>query len=143
MEISEELLCLFSAEVTNQDGTYVIEVPKREVSIGGVEADDTHRVALLPHRQASQGKDPTSEKRLDREPEKDSRADGPPVEEGETRTVEIESIGDQGDGIARVERGYVVIVPETEKGEKVIIEIVDVKDNVAFAQVVERVNYYE
>lgn len=63
---------------------------------------------------------------------------GPPVQSGETREVEIETIGDQGDGIARVERGYVIIVPETETGVQVTIEITTVRENVAFGDVVER-----
>jgi predicted RNA-binding protein with TRAM domain len=66
-----------------------------------------------------------------------------PVEEGEERTVEIEDIGEQGDGITRVERGFVVIVPDTEQGERVTVEITDVRENVAFAEVVERRSYYE
>jgi predicted RNA-binding protein with TRAM domain len=62
----------------------------------------------------------------------------PPVDEGEQRTVEIEDIGNQGDGITRVERGFVVIVPETERGERVTVEITEVAENVAFAEVAER-----
>ncbi len=67
----------------------------------------------------------------------------PPVEEGETREVEIEDIGEQGDGITRVERGFVVIVPDTKESERVNIEITNVRQNVAFAEVVERLSYYE
>jgi len=67
----------------------------------------------------------------------------PPVEEGETRRVEIQDLGDQGDGITRVERGFVVIVPDTDQGERVEIEITDVRENVAFGDVVERLSYYE
>ena len=67
----------------------------------------------------------------------------PPVEEGEQRTVEIEDLGDQGDGITRVERGFVVIVPDSKQGERVTVEITDVQRNVAFAEVVERLDYYE
>jgi predicted RNA-binding protein with TRAM domain len=67
----------------------------------------------------------------------------PPVNEGETREVEIEDIGEQGDGITRVERGFVVIVPDTKESERVKIEITDVRQNVAFAEVVERLSYYE
>jgi predicted RNA-binding protein with TRAM domain len=52
-------------------------------------------------------------------------------------------IGDQGDGITRVERGFVVIVPDTKETERVTIEITDVRENVAFAEVVERVSYYD
>ncbi|WP_328766624.1 TRAM domain-containing protein [Haloarcula nitratireducens] len=71
------------------------------------------------------------------------QAQGPPVEEGETRRVEIEDIGEQGDGVARVERGYVVIVPDTELGERVAVEIQTVTENVAFAEVTERISYYD
>ena len=48
----------------------------------------------------------------------------------------IEDVGDQGDGIARVERGYVIIVPDTKLGDQVVIEIENVRQNVAFADVV-------
>ena len=58
---------------------------------------------------------------------------------GEIRYVEIESLGKQGDGIARSERGYVIIVPGSKVGEQVKIEIVDVKSNFAIANVVEDV----
>ena len=58
----------------------------------------------------------------------------PPVEPGEIRYVEIEDIGKQGDGIARVERGYVIIVPGTEIGERVKIEVTEVKSNFAVGE---------
>ena len=51
------------------------------------------------------------------------------------REVTIETIGDQGDGIAKVERGYVVIVPEAEPGDEVTVEITQARENLAFAQV--------
>jgi predicted RNA-binding protein with TRAM domain len=54
--------------------------------------------------------------------------------------MEIEDIGEQGDGIARVERGYVVIVPEAETSEEVIIEITKIQENAAFAEVVVGLN---
>ncbi|OYR53885.1 hypothetical protein DJ73_06175 [Halorubrum sp. Ea1] len=50
----------------------------------------------------------------------------------------MENIGEQGDGIAKIDRGYVVIVPETTVGERVTVELETVRDNVAFADVVER-----
>ena len=55
--------------------------------------------------------------------------------------MEITEIGDQGDGLTRVERGFVVIVPETQQGERVRIQVQTVKENVAFAEVVERFRY--
>ncbi|ELZ53165.1 hypothetical protein C465_01419 [Halorubrum distributum JCM 9100] len=57
---------------------------------------------------------------------------------GEVRDVTIETTGDQGDGIAKVERGYVVIVPGGQPGDEPSVEIEQVKENVAFASIVER-----
>lgn len=65
----------------------------------------------------------------------------PPVEEEETSQVEIETLGDAGDGIARVERGYVIIVPGTDVDERVRVKITDVQTNVAFASGVERIGH--
>ena len=62
----------------------------------------------------------------------------PPVEIGETREGEIDSIGDRGDGITRIDRGYVVIVPDTEVGDRATVRSETAKENVAFAEVVER-----
>jgi predicted RNA-binding protein with TRAM domain len=60
------------------------------------------------------------------------------VSEGEIREVEIENLGDKGDGITRIDGGYVVIVPDTEVGERVTIRLDDVQENVGFAEVVKR-----
>jgi len=137
MEISEELQCLFSGKVEERDGSYVVEVPEQEVRLGELQADETYRVAVLPAPAANEATN------TDATPEAEHAPQTPPVEEGEQRTVEIEDIGDQGDGITRVERGFVVIVPDTKQTERVTIEITDVRENVAFAEVVERVSYYE
>jgi predicted RNA-binding protein with TRAM domain len=68
--------------------------------------------------------------------ETDDASDGPPVTEGETRRLEIEDIGDQGDGLARVGPGYVVFVPDTEIGQQPLVRITTVRENVAFGEVV-------
>ncbi len=60
------------------------------------------------------------------------------MDEGEVRDVTIETTGDQGDGIAKVERGYVVIVPSGQPGHAPIVEVEQVQENVAFASIVER-----
>lgn len=138
MEISNDLLCLYTAEIERRDGSYVISVPEREVTTGDLEAGGTYRIAVLP-----QGREPTTSGEPATEPEREEPLQAPPVEEGETRRVEIEDIGEQGDGIARVERGFVIIVPDTEQGERVRIEITDVQQNVAFGEVVERLSYYD
>lgn len=61
-----------------------------------------------------------------------------PAEEGETREVEIEDLGDQGDGIARIDSGYVVFVPNTTLHERVTVEITDARDTMAFGEVIAR-----
>jgi predicted RNA-binding protein with TRAM domain len=94
-------------------------------------------VAVLPSSETNEAPNTDSESPPEQTPQT------PPVEEGEQRTVEIETIGEQGDGITRVERGFVVIVPDTEQSERVTIEITDVRETVAFADVVERVSYYQ
>ncbi|WP_254543314.1 TRAM domain-containing protein [Halomarina pelagica] len=128
MEISEKLLCLFSADVTAEGDRYTVEVPRREIDTGSIEPGETYRVALIAtgeqlEKGESGGRPPS-------EPQ-------PPVEVGEIRYVEIEDIGKQGDGIARVERGYVIIVPGADIGERVKVEISEVKSNFAVGDVIE------
>ncbi len=131
MEIPEELLCLYTARIENHDGTHVIDVPNRELLNGDIEAGGQYRVALLP----TSGSD-ESVSTEETEPTDDTEPRDPPVSEGDRRMVEIENLGDQGDGIARVERGYVVIVPDTDVGDEVTIEIEDLHPNFAMARVV-------
>ena len=127
MEISDKLLCLFSAEVEETEDRFVVEVPRREVEDGAVASGDTYRVALVAGETTASS---ASESEPSDEPQ-------PPVEEGEIRYVEIEDLGKQGDGIARVERGYVIIVPGGEVGERVKVEISEVKSNFAVGEILE------
>jgi predicted RNA-binding protein with TRAM domain len=134
MEISDKLLCLFSAEITEEDDRYLVEVPKREIDTGAVETGDTYRVALIS-RTDSTPAEPEDTPTASASPP--STEPQPPVEAGELRYVEIEDIGKQGDGIARVERGYVIIVPGAEVGERVKIEVSEVKSNFAVGEIIE------
>lgn len=127
MEIRDDLLCLFTSDVEARGGGGVIEVPASEVELGDLEAGTTYRVAIFEHGDGDDS----------RERSAPTGAPSPPVAEGEEIDVEIESIGDQGDGIARVDRGYVVIVPDTEVGDRATVEITTVKENMAFAEVLE------
>ena len=129
MEISNELLCLFSATVSEDDDRYVVELPRREIETGAVDPGETYRVAVISPSEDTEEPTPT-----EREPRPDEPQ--PPVEPGEIRYVEIEDIGKQGDGIARVERGYVIIVPDTEVGERVKIEVTEVKSNFAVGEAI-------
>lgn len=131
VEIPDSLCSLFSATIEEREGSYVIEVPSSEVDHEALTANETYRVALLDS--------PTST-----EPESTAgrgtmghSSSGPPVDEGEVRHVTIETVGDQGDGIAKVERGYVVIVPGAQPGDEPTIEIEQVQENVAFASILD------
>ncbi|WP_134670825.1 TRAM domain-containing protein [Halorussus marinus] len=135
MEISDKLLCLFSADVTIEDDKYVVEVPRREIETGSVEPGETYRVALIADDSESSSAESSS--KSESSGTSTSSEPQPPVEEGEIRYVEVEDIGKQGDGIARVERGYVIIVPDAEIGERVKVEITEVKSNFAVGEIIE------
>ncbi|WP_049926530.1 TRAM domain-containing protein [Halopiger goleimassiliensis] len=131
MEISEKLLCLFSTEVSAEEDRYVIEVPRQEVETGDIDPGEVYRVALISRAEADE------EGEASAQPQSAPSEPQPPVDVGETRYVEIEDIGKQGDGIARVERGYVIIVPGADVGERVKIEVTEVKSNFAVGEIIE------
>ncbi|MFT4946782.1 MAG: putative RNA-binding protein with TRAM domain [Natronomonas sp.] len=137
VEIPDSLQSLFTATVEQREDRYYIEIPESEIEHDAATLGETYRVAVLPHdtgsdQQPEPSQPSADESRAETEPRPD-----PPVDEGEVRTVEIESVGDQGDGIAKVERGYVVIVPDARPGEQPTVEIEQVKQNVAFARIVD------
>ena len=132
MEISENLLTLFSEEIEKQGNSFVVEIPDRELEIGEMNAGEIYRIAITARDSESRSRPDSTN--FD---STDSR-EGPPVEEGQILDVEIEDMGDQGDGITRVGPGYVVIVPETKVGDRVSVEIAEAKENVAFGNVIER-----
>jgi predicted RNA-binding protein with TRAM domain len=140
MNISERLQCLFSATIEENDDTYTITVPDTELDIGSLETAESYQVALLAESIEGQSGGMSTEQ-ISSEPSNGTPT--APVEVGEQRNVEIEDLGEQGDGITRVERGFVVIVPDTELGERVSVKIESVRDSVAFASVVERLSYYD
>ncbi|UCF07382.1 MAG: TRAM domain-containing protein [Thermoplasmata archaeon] len=57
----------------------------------------------------------------------------PPVKEGETYQVKIESIGREGDGIAKIE-GFVVFIPGVQVGDELDVKINKVTRRVAFGE---------
>ncbi len=128
MEISGKLLCLVSSRVERRNGSYVVEIPESEIEEGDLREGEVYSIGVLGSKKAKRG---------------DAGSGGggtqlqPPVEEGEIRYVEIEDLGKQGDGIARVERGYVIIVPDAEVGDRVKVEVDEVKENFAVGEVLE------
>ena len=133
VEIPDSLRSLFTTRVEERGGRYLIEVPKSEIEHEAALPGETYRVAILPTPEQVTGSTETSSSSDDH----DAGPPDPPVDEGEVRDVTIESVGDQGDGIAKVERGYVVIVPDARPGDQPTVEIEQVKENVAFARVID------
>lgn len=63
-----------------------------------------------------------------------------PIREGDERDVTVRTTGDEGDGIAKVERGFVLIIPDAEAGDEVRVTVTDVHETFAFARVVQRLD---
>ncbi len=127
---SSHITSKFTTRIEREGERYLIEVPAQEFDYGTLSEGDICRITI---EVVESGPNEDGERTQNEEP-------NAPVSIGDNRTVEIESIGDEGDGIARVDQGYVVIVPETEPGDKVEIEITDVTPNVGFAEVVDKSN---
>lgn len=137
IQIPDALYCLFSTEIKQHNRSFTIEVPSEEVEMGDIVAGETYRVAIVP---VSPSSDEQSGQRSQSRTQDDSRtapSQRPPVQKGEQRTVTIETTGDQGDGIARVECGYVVIVPGSVPGDELTVEIQLAKENFAMAEIVD------
>lgn len=129
--VPDDLLCLFSAKVEETNDGYSIEVPADQVGTGLVSKGEYYRIGLYPaHEQMDS---PGSE-----EPSELQTGHSPPVTVGGELKVEIEDIGDQGDGIARIGSGYVIFIPDAEIGDRVTIEITKARDTFAIGQVVDR-----
>ena len=134
VEIPDSLRSVFSATVEEHNGTYVIEIPSNEINQEALTADTTCRVAIL---KSPPPKPSTPQKSQAIHSQQDvSHSSGPPIEEGEVRDVTIETVGEQGDGIAKVEHGYVVIVPHGQPGDEVTVKVTQVQENVAFASII-------
>jgi predicted RNA-binding protein with TRAM domain len=150
VEITDSLACLFTGEVEERDGDHVVTIPQSEIEHATVAPNETYRVALI--RSDVEDDDADVESPTDATTERAvagngagstgarSPADtaaGPPVSEGDVREVTIETLGDKGDGIAKIERGYVVIVPDSKPGDEPTVKITSVRENVSFADVIE------
>lgn len=135
VNIPDSLRSLFSATVHKREDKYIVELPQDEIENGALAAEETYRVAVFQSPVSSE----SGGQSIPAQPcsRRNDQPAGPPVDEGEVRDVTIETVGDQGDGIAKVERGYVVIVPEAQPGDEPTIEIEQVRENVAFASVVD------
>ena len=59
-----------------------------------------------------------------------------PVRAGDELEVEVEGVGSEGDGVAKVE-GFTLFVPDTEAGDEVEVRVTDVRPRFGFAEKVE------
>ena len=159
VEITDSLACLYTGRVESRGDDYVVTVPASEIEHGSVSVGETYRIAVLDRAESgdeesasSAGDDAASVPDASGSSGETASDDGqrptsrgaagavqpdPPVSEGEVRNVTIETLGDKGDGIAKIERGYVVIVPDAEPGEEPTVEITSVRENVSFANIVD------
>ena len=130
--IPDRLECLFTALVEEDGDSHSIEIPREELEMETISAGETYRVVILGDTHPI-----GSESQQDETPAKSmaSSPPSPPISTGDVREVTIETLGDQGDGIAKIQRGYVLIVPGARPDDEVIVEITDVRQNVAFAEV--------
>lgn len=162
MDISPRLRSLFTGSIVGSSGKHYVEVPKREIVQGDVDPGKNYRIALIEigsstvestdsevaaddsikseHSDgsvdsgSSKSKYDTEKRASNRSPGRQVAHGQPPVSENEHLDVKIESIGDQGDGVAKV-GGFVVIVDDRglSPGDEVSVQITSVQDNCAFA----------
>lgn len=142
VEIPDSLECLYSAPVEVRDGAYAVDVPTPEVEQGKLETGETYRVAIFTQSTDSLQTEAQSSARESMS-SNGEYVEGPPVAEGEVRSVTIETVGEQGDGIAKVAHGYVVIVPDATPGQQPTVEIERVQENLAFARIVDDAEHPE
>ena len=139
VEIPDRLECLFSTSIDQQSGSYRIEVPRSELEKGTITDGETYRVAIVSSTPRSDDvgtrQQPDGASSSPRSDSDSPAQQEPPVEPGDVCEVTIESLGDQGDGIAKIDRGYVVIVPGTRPDDEVTVEIENARENLAFARV--------
>ena len=130
VEIPDQLECLFTASIAEDESSYSLEIPREELEIGQVSAGETYRVVILDESQHSSECQSAAASST-----AGASSPTPPVSSGDVREVTIESLGEQGDGIAKVERGYVLFVPGARPDDEVTVEITNARENFAFTRV--------
>jgi len=105
----------------------VVEVPN-DVD---VEAGSSYTIAVYP----AEATVDENQDRGDRERSSSGSRQTPPVRVGDLVDVTIESLGEEGDGVAKVAGGFTVFVPDGEVGDELTVEIETVKERFAFAEI--------
>lgn len=92
------------------------------------ELPDTIRVAV--YKTSDTAADPPRPSETTPPAEREPPASDPPVASGDYIDVEIQTLGEEGDGLAWHD-GFVIIVPGTTPGDEVVVEIERVQDTFA------------
>ena len=139
-EIPDSIRCVFTATVEENMGEHVVEIPASQIDHGTISPDETYRIVItdVPTQTSRSEPAPATDGHYPNARPRHPSERGPPVDEGDVLEVSIETIGDQGDGIAKVDRGFVIIVPESEPGDDLTVRIESVHENMAFAEIVKQ-----
>lgn len=140
--IPEELVYFSTHEIQQSDGQYEIQIPETHVDGSPLGESDEYRVAIMQTTDTQSSSQTASDSDSEKSTvsNRNSSTGGgyePPVSVGEELTVTIDSTGDQGDGIAHVAGGYVVVVEDASVGDELLVHIDSVKQNYSFASIVD------
>lgn len=135
VEIPDELVYAGTGEATVKNGELIISLGEVGDTPNGISEGEEYQVRLHESAdgEASQG---SGAEDTATGTDWTSTASDPPVTSGEYIDVEIESRGQQGDGVGKVAGGFVVIVPGASPGDHPTVRIEEVRENVAFAEIV-------
>lgn len=136
VEIPDNLRTLFSSRLEMQNDQYVFEVPAGEVESGAVNVGDSYRIAVVPTDTPARGPEAEPGRARESPSKRNESDDDAPVEEGDQLRVEIDELGDEGDGVATI-GGFVIFVDGAMPGDRPLVEIDSVSDTMAFATVVD------
>jgi len=133
---TDNVACRYTAQLVTKESRYVIEVPDAEVEFGPLTEDGAYRVTI-EHLAESQTSAADGAQKADGQ----SRTSGAqaPVTEGDRLDITIEDLGQQGDGIARVGPGYIIIVPGSSVGDTLTVEVQEVNPSFGFAEIVSQI----
>lgn len=138
MPIDDSLISMFHSTLktgSSRDEP-LVQVPSSELETGPLAEGETYRVAVLGPVEGSNNEGPVARVSGNNQDENPATSSEYPVAEGEQIEVVIEDIGDEGDGIAKV-NGYAVIVPDAELSEELVVEVNHTTGSHAFASPVE------
>lgn len=134
-EDTDAVACRYTAQVDTDSDGYHIPVPDAEVEFGPLSTNGAYRVTIehVDGQSQREGGDHRADQAQTATEEPGGQA---PVREGERLNVEIEDLGQQGDGIARVGPGYVLIVPGSDIDDQLTVEVQQVTPSFGFAEAV-------